>query len=122
MSHRKVMIIDDDTDIRESLTEVLREIGYDVVAASNGREALDLLEGMSDRPCLILLDLMMPVLDGTGFREIQRQHVALAPIPVVVITANRDADARVEAMQVAGYLRKPMELDDLVAVVGAHCN
>jgi DNA-binding response OmpR family regulator len=65
---------------------------------------------------------MMPVLDGTGFREIQRRHETLAPIPVVVITANRDADARVEAMQVAGYLRKPMELDDLVAVVGAHCN
>ena len=122
MSHRSVMVVDDDADIREALSEILRDLGYRVVAAENGRHALDSLQNMSERPCLILLDLMMPVLDGSGFREAQRADAALAPIPVVVITANCDAQARVDAMQVAGYLRKSMELDELIAVVRSHCS
>lgn len=80
------MVIDDDADIRESITDVLEMRGYRVQSAVNGRQALDLLrEGT--RPCVILLDLMMPVLNGWEFRAEQTRDERLKTVPVVVIPA-----------------------------------
>ena len=95
-----VLVVDDDRDIRDSLIELLERYGYRAAGAANGREALAVLEASPHLPCLILLDLMMPVLDGRGFREEQRKHAAWRTIPVIVISAYSDAQAQARALDV----------------------
>jgi CheY-like chemotaxis protein len=114
----KILVVDDDADIREVLTEVLKEAGHEVVTASNGLEALALLRAGSS-PCLVLLDLMMPVMDGYLFIEAQKQDPALASIPVAVITAGRMVEK--ERLQGAELLAKPIRLPVLMAVVQKYC-
>src|SRR5262245_59582395 len=80
---KSVLIIEDDPDIREALAEILEDEGYATVLAGNGREALDHL-AKSEMPALILLDLMMPIMDGWQFRDEQRRSPSYAAIPVVV--------------------------------------
>src|SRR5215467_11486900 len=87
-----VMVVEDDEDIRISLKELLEDDGYQVLLAANGREALDCLE-RGKRPCLIFLDLMMPVMDGWQFRREQQKRDSLKKIPVAVITAAGEAAA-----------------------------
>jgi len=121
MPHR-VLVVDDDTEIRDSLMEVLRDHGYEVLGASNGRDALDKLQGAGESlPCMIFLDLMMPVMDGAAFREEQLRQPELAAIPVVVISAYRDLADKVKAMQLSEHLGKPLRLDDLIAAARRHC-
>ncbi len=116
----EVMLIEDDDGIREVLRELLEEAGFRVMWAVNGMEALSLLR--SGRvPRLILLDLMMPVMGGFEFRTVQRRDPALAPIPVVVISANEGADGEISDMQVDGYLSKPFELGRLLDTVNRYC-
>src|ERR1044071_1184503 len=76
-----ILVVEDDSAIREVLTDVLESEGYQVLNAANGREAIQLLRS-STLPCLILLDLMMPVMNGWQFRDEQRQDPLLAPVPV----------------------------------------
>ena len=111
-----VMIVDDDDDIRETLSELLGRMRYDVVAASHGLDALARLRS-GIRPDVILLDLMMPVMDGYEFVLEVRKHLAFATIPIVVITAA--GNARVEATKVsaAGHIQKPFKADELVAAL-----
>jgi CheY-like chemotaxis protein len=91
------MVVDDDEAIRRTIAEVLSEEGYAVKEAANGREALDLLRA-GTRPCLLLLDLMMPVLDGWGFRQEQERDPEIASVPVVIVTRpSRSAAARPRA-------------------------
>jgi CheY-like chemotaxis protein len=81
-----VMVVDDDDDVRESVSLLLSDEGYDVVTAPNGAVALnELQEGV--HPSLIVLDLMMPVMSGWEFRDRQLHDADLAPIPVIVLTA-----------------------------------
>ncbi len=87
-----LILVDDDPDIRESLAGVLEDEGYRVVCLENGKEALDYLES-NDAPCLILLDLMMPEMDGFEFAERVRQRVEWRFIPIVVMTA-KDLSAK----------------------------
>ena len=86
MGNHTILVVDDDADIRDSVAEVLEDAGYRVQQAANGREALDYLQA-SAYPCIILLDLMMPVMDGPQFRAAQQSKPTLAGIPVVVISA-----------------------------------
>jgi CheY-like chemotaxis protein len=110
-----VMIVEDDVAIRETLRELLEEAGYAVVPACNGREAL---EHLSHRvPRLILLDLMMPVMDGWQFRDAQQRDPTLANIPVVVISADHGLERSAARLDVDGYLAKPFGLDALLAAV-----
>ena len=115
-----VLVVEDDVDVRESLMLVLESEGYRTVGAANGREALDVLSG--DEPvCLILLDLMMPVMDGWEFRAAQRRDPTIAGIPVIagsaaVLTA--DLGARLHA---AAYVRKPVPFDELLGLVAQYC-
>jgi len=112
-----VMLVEDDIDVREAVADTLEEVGYRVLAARHGLEALGLLRSGSSRPCLILLDLMMPVMDGWTFRDEQRKHPELAQIPVVALSAHagmRDLDA-------ADHLRKPIQLRVLIGVVERFC-
>jgi CheY-like chemotaxis protein len=108
-----VLIIEDDRDIREELTLLLEENGYCVLVADHGRHALEVMRA-GNRPDAIILDLMMPVMDGWEFREHQRSDPDLASIPVIVTTASeRSIDAH-------AFLRKPVDQDALLQALERH--
>lgn len=111
-----VLIVEDDPDTRRALEHVVKAAGYPVATAEHGQAALDYLLTANDSPGLILLDLMMPVLDGWQFLEEARQNPALSSIPVVVTSAAPDLPT-----DTAGALRKPLDLDELVGVLHQYC-
>ncbi|MGZ6143543.1 MAG: response regulator [Myxococcales bacterium] len=120
MSHQ-VLVVEDDADIRTALIDVLNEHGYEAVGAINGLDALEKLRAPQERkPCLIVLDLMMPVMDGRAFREEQLNTPELAAIPVVVVSAYRDIID--QALRITEFLRKPLNVDDLVAAARRYCD
>lgn len=112
----RVLVVDDDADVRESIEDVLRDTGYETYAAENGREALKILDTIQP-PCLLLLDLMMPDLNGWEVLNELRAQKRLNEYPVVVMSA-----VKPELMpQGVPWLRKPFELDVLLAAVKRHC-
>ena len=117
---RAVLIVDDDHDVREALREVLQDNGYDVLEAGNGHDALSLLRGEPVPPCVILLDIMMPVMDGRQFRTAQRNDPALASIPVIVLSAHVPLRSSDE-MDATEFLRKPVQLPPLLASIARYC-
>lgn len=113
-----VMVVDDDDDIRETLAGLLEDEGYAVAAFATGRDALAALrEGLAPR--VILLDLMMPVMDGAEFRREQLADPKLAPIPVVLVTAA--GLERVDRADFPEVLRKPLKIDRVLEVIAEHC-
>jgi len=118
--HPSVFLVEDDPDIRDLVGNVLSLEGYEVTSASNGREALDLLRGASP-PRVILLDLMMPVMNGWELRAELLRDEALSNIPVVVISGDGSIDRKAASLGVEGYLRKPVDLDNLLATVQRFC-
>jgi CheY-like chemotaxis protein len=116
---KSVMIVDDDPDICMTMQIVLETYGYCVITASDGAEALDKLAA-GERPCLIILDLMMPGMDGQQFREAQLDNPALAEIPVVVLSGDYKVEERAAEMGVEG-LRKPIQLPKLLAKIEQFC-
>jgi CheY-like chemotaxis protein len=115
-----VLVVDDDGDIRDALCLVLEHNGYRALAASNGEEALTMLRAGAEVH-LILLDMMMPVMDGWGFRKCQPEGPAFVAIPVIVLTGDGRASAKAAAIGAAGYLKKPLDLGDLLEAVARHC-
>jgi CheY-like chemotaxis protein len=116
----RILLIDDDPIIRSIIGILLRSNHHDVTTANNGREALDQLAKMSALPELILLDLMMPVMDGWTFRQTQRSDPRIAGIPVVVISAAIDSAPQVQEMRAAQVLQKPIQPDVLLATVARY--
>lgn len=116
-----VLVVEDDPDIRATLCDALEDNGYATAGASNGVEALEYLRSAAEKPCLILLDLMMPVMDGQTFRAEQRADAALADIPVVVISAYRDVDKYADDLA-TDYLAKPVRLETLLETARKHCH
>jgi DNA-binding response OmpR family regulator len=114
-----VLIVEDDTDVREFMDVLLTTHGFETMTASNGREALERMR--SRRPCLVLLDLMMPVMDGWEFRKLQQGEPELAKVPVVVLTALDQAQARAEGLNGVDFLKKPLDFDRLLEIVRHHC-
>jgi len=112
---RRVMVVEDDEGIREALCDLLQTEGFEVVSAIHGADALAKLRAEAKHPDVILLDLMMPVMDGWAFRAEQRRDSALADIPVVVITASRQAD--VGTLEPRALLKKPIDFDELLRVI-----
>jgi CheY-like chemotaxis protein len=112
-SLKRVLIIEDDQAIRESIAEVLTDQGYAVAAAPDGLEGLR--EARAQRPNLIMLDLMMPTMNGWQFREAQKQDPSLADIPVIVISAY--SDVRGPALDEAARFPKPFDLVTLLLAV-----
>jgi CheY-like chemotaxis protein len=112
-----LLVVEDDRDIRESLVEVLEDEGYRVSSAGDGQHALDVLEAASEKPALILLDLMMPVMSGFQFREEQLARAALADIPVLVITADANAKAKAGSLKAAALLQKPLKIQPLLELI-----
>jgi two-component system response regulator MprA len=117
------MIVEDDTDVREVLSELLADEGFTTVGATNGREALDRLEAAKQGalPCVILLDMMMPEVDGWQFRAAQQSDPLLATIPVVVLSARADVRRAAETLKVAGYLTKPVDYAALLRIIRGFC-
>jgi CheY-like chemotaxis protein len=113
-----ILVVEDDKDLRESLSDALRLEGYEVVSVEHGEAALRHL-GTGARPCVILLDLMMPVMDGWTFRSAILKDQGLATIPVVVMTAANLA--RAKAVAADALLFKPLEMDTVVDAVHEHC-
>jgi two-component system, chemotaxis family, chemotaxis protein CheY len=111
-----VLIVEDDRDIRYALAQILAEEGYPSIQARNGLEGLERLRS-GPPPKLVLLDLMMPVMDGWQFQRALRADPELSTIPIVVVTADALAEERVRATGVAGFLTKPLSIEDLLAAV-----
>lgn len=117
---RVVFVVDDDVDIRNTLGELLRDEGYAVVTACDGRDALAKLKDVVGIPCLILLDLMMPIMSGPQLYAQLQADPKLAPIPVVIVSA--DSDVRGKAAALGGqYIAKPLRLETVLDVVERFC-
>jgi CheY-like chemotaxis protein len=111
-----ILVVDDDEDIRLTLQQILEEEGYPSLIAANGAEALDVIRREQRRPRLVLLDLMMPVMDGARFQAKLAEDPGLAAVPVVVISAGAKPH-RQSGAQAAGYLSKPVDLRTLMGTI-----
>jgi CheY-like chemotaxis protein len=112
-----VLVVDDDVDARDMIAALIERAGYTVQTAANGQEALELLHVI--RPELIFLDVCMPVLDGSRFREEQRHHPEWLSIPTVVMTGA--AEEPLLDLAVTATFRKPVRAHDLLALVTTYC-
>ena len=121
MTTREVLVVEDDADLREGLSQALRDHGFGVTPTTNGQEALDLLRAGA-RPSVILLDLMMPELNGWQLAAALRRDPDLSRIPQVVISAYMD-DTEQEALALPpdDCLRKPFHLRILIHALERHC-
>jgi CheY-like chemotaxis protein len=112
-----ILLVEDDRDIRESIAEVLREEGYPVSLARTGVDALEQLGKSQRLPAAIVLDLMMPVMDGWEFWSLQQSHQDWASIPVVVISADTNAKDKASALHPIACLRKPIDIEELLTIL-----
>ena len=112
-----ILLAEDDDDLREAMLDTLEEAGYSVFAVPNGQEALDWLHEAEHLPSLILLDLMMPVMDGWQFCELWRKDPRASKVPVVVLSA-MGTHPMIEAVE---YLKKPTKVQPLIALVARFC-
>jgi len=117
-AHCPVLIVEDDADLRDMMAQLLQLEGYPARTVSNGREALDYLEHV-EKPDVILLDLMMPVMDGWEFRRRQMDDPAFAKVPVVVLSALDQS--RAQDLSGAAFLKKPLDFDLLLELVRRFC-
>jgi DNA-binding response OmpR family regulator len=116
MAASYVLVVDDDPAIRGLVGDALRNEGYTVDLAAHGREALDAMRAR--RPSTVVLDLMMPVMDGFSFIEACHHEQLCDGVPIVVISAVHDALERINEVPVHACIAKPFDLDDLVRTVG----
>ena len=117
-AHCPVLVIEDDEGLREMMAQLLTLEGFQTATVANGQEALAYLHA-SSKPEVILLDLMMPVMDGWEFRRLQQADPALADVPVIVLSAlDQTHAAKVDA---AAFLKKPLDFDRLLALVRGYC-
>jgi two-component system, chemotaxis family, chemotaxis protein CheY len=112
---RRVLLIEDDAAVLEATGEVLSDEGYLVLAAANGQEALSRVDGRL--PDVILLDLMMPVMNGWQFVQEFRKLPGAGAIPLIVLSAGRDVVESAEALGAVDYLIKPFEISELLEKV-----
>jgi CheY-like chemotaxis protein len=116
MTAKRVLVVDDDPDIRETIGIILEDEGFDVDLAANGSEALAKLR-VDPHAQVILLDLMMPVMNGWEFRAEQEKDPALLAIPVIVISADNNLSEKARAFG-GNYLSKPLDIDELLEEIG----
>jgi CheY-like chemotaxis protein len=113
-----LLVVDDDPEFRDAISEILERDGYRVVRVENGREALEYLRG-GDHPCVILLDMMMPVMNGWQFRREQQKDPSIQFIPVVMITASDER--QVDLIPNNQVLTKPIRVNELLEFVHRFC-
>ncbi len=113
-----ILIIEDDAAIRQTMQDVLEILGHTTHCASNGIEGLEILDKIADQPCMILLDMMMPKMNGWQFLDVQRTNPKFKDIPVVVCSAYEEISKSVNAN---GVLAKPLQLSALIGAVKRYC-
>jgi len=116
-----VLVVDDDAAVRDATMAALEAEGVRAIAVADGRAALDALLAGRVEPCLIILDLMMPAMDGWEFREHQLRERRLASIPVVVVSSYADPRREATSMGALAGLQKPIEADEVSRLLGAIC-
>jgi two-component system chemotaxis response regulator CheY len=114
VSHKTVLVVDDDVDIRESLRDAFEDAGYLVHCAANGREALDALR--LERPCVVVLDLIMPIMSGNELYEAMQADPKLADVPVIMSTSDVS-----RAPSGVLLLKKPINLQRMLATIARFC-
>ena len=117
-----ILVVDDDKGIREALCEVLSDDCYKTQIATNGRDALQLLEQDAQKPCVILLDIMMPIMDGWAFLAEQQSRPELKDIPIIILSAHAKRPNLQQWGDKLAYLGKPVELDPLLDMVHGLCD
>jgi CheY-like chemotaxis protein len=115
-----VLVVEDDVDLRESIRALLRLGGYTCLTAANGEEALELLR-RNGMPCLIVLDLMMPIMDGWSLRRELLADTSLASVPVVLVSGADDVAEEARRLGAIDYLVKPVESRAILDLVAVHC-
>ena len=115
---KSILVVEDDDDIRNAIVDLLESEGYATEFAINGKDALDRLHEMS-KPCLVLLDMMMPIMNGREFLDIVMKDNRLAPIPVLIVSAIAD---KTNTEGSVGFLKKPIDIDVVLNVVSQYCN
>lgn len=115
-----ILVVDDHDDIRDAITELLAAEGYPVLTATDGKDALRVVRSAAPRPGLILLDWMMPVMSGAAFSEARLKDPELRAIPVVVLSAVPIAAAELARLELIDWLKKPVPLEDLLALAARH--
>jgi CheY-like chemotaxis protein len=119
---RTVLVVEDDPDALDAIATIVQDAGYDVLRASNGREALSRLRDCDGRCDLILLDLLMPVMNGWDFRRRQRETPAFAGIPVFLMSAGAHLAVVRNELEAAGCVTKPVDASDILDVVERYCS
>jgi len=115
-----ILLVEDDPDTRRYMVTWLEAEGYRVRAASNGREALDVL--LDEVPCVMVVDLMMPVMDGAEFRRRQRQMPGVAGVPFIMVSGTHDAARIARDLGIDDVVAKPFDADHLLDIVASHCH
>lgn len=111
-----LLLVEDDQDIRELVLEALRMLGFKAEAAVNGESAIEKLNGSSLLPSLVLLDLMMPKTDGIWFCKERMKYPRVSEIPVIILSADNAVESKTADLGVSGVLKKPVRIDDLIAI------
>lgn len=118
--NKKVLIVEDDIDIRETLTELLIDEGHEVISAENGQVALDKLHAETVQPDVIILDLMMPIKNGFQFCEEKQMDSKLRHIPIIVMSADGHIRDNMKLISAAAYLRKPLDIFEMLNAINEH--
>jgi CheY-like chemotaxis protein len=113
-----VLIVEDDEDLRDMMAQMLNIEGFHTATVANGREALEYLYA-TGKPNVILLDLMMPIMDGWEFRRRQKADPELAPVPVIILSALDQT--RAAPVDAEAFLKKPLDFERLLELVRDHC-
>ena len=116
-----ILVVDDDRNVCDLISSILGERGYRTIVAGNGREALAYLRGREAHPGLILLDLMMPVMNGWEFRRAQQDDPSIADIPVAIITGMPGVEGKASAIGAVDVLYKPSRVESLSALASRFC-
>ncbi len=115
---RTILVVEDDDDIRNAIVDLLENEGYNTQSAINGKDALEKLRVIKERPCLVLLDMMMPIMNGREFLDEVMKDSLLAPIPVLIVSAVADKSNTEGSV---GFLKKPIDIDVVLKVVSQYC-
>lgn len=115
-SIQTILVVEDDYSIRETMREALETESYHVITAENGQDGLNKLR-LASKPCLVLLDMMMPIMGGREFLDAVLADAVLAPIPVLVVSASSEK-GRIQG--VAEFIKKPVDLDLLLQMVAKY--
>ena len=120
---RRILIVEDDRAIQESLRNLLAEEGFDTISSFNGQEASLYLASLTkdELPNLILLDLMMPIKDGFSFRLEQNDDPKISQIPVIVMTATSETKEVQKLLEIEILIRKPFDMDTILKAIGHYC-